>query len=288
MLFMDESGHDHKNAPYEVRGGIALHASKVWAFTRDIGALEEDCFGDRLHQYKSEIKGAKLLEKRRLKWAEMMPELDALSRRRNCRSFLLKGLRHESPTRIEFAAFGQACLQMVHGIFHLLKKHEGKLFACMVPAGTPKPDHLAIDHYLSKDKVFLLQRYYNFLDTEAQTGLLIMDESDDGEDRKYIRQMDRYFSLTETGQLRAKWIVPAPFFVSSAMACPIQAADVAIYCVNWCWRLDGMAKPVREELADRFGSYLRELQWLGEVQDNGNTYRSYGIVHVPDPYSGRQ
>ncbi len=25
LLFLDESGHDHRQLPYEVRGGIALH-----------------------------------------------------------------------------------------------------------------------------------------------------------------------------------------------------------------------------------------------------------------------
>jgi hypothetical protein len=29
LFFLDESGHDHKNCPYEVRGGIVLHASKL-------------------------------------------------------------------------------------------------------------------------------------------------------------------------------------------------------------------------------------------------------------------
>jgi hypothetical protein len=32
LLFMDESGHDHKNMPLEVRGGVALHVSRLWDF----------------------------------------------------------------------------------------------------------------------------------------------------------------------------------------------------------------------------------------------------------------
>ena len=27
LLFLDESGHDHRHMPYEVRGGVALHVS---------------------------------------------------------------------------------------------------------------------------------------------------------------------------------------------------------------------------------------------------------------------
>ena len=29
LLFLDESGHDHKNMPYEVHGGMAIHAGKL-------------------------------------------------------------------------------------------------------------------------------------------------------------------------------------------------------------------------------------------------------------------
>ena len=29
LLFLDESGHDHRTMPYEVRGGVALHASEA-------------------------------------------------------------------------------------------------------------------------------------------------------------------------------------------------------------------------------------------------------------------
>lgn len=34
LLFMDESGHDHKNMPYEVRGGVAIHAGQLWPFVQ--------------------------------------------------------------------------------------------------------------------------------------------------------------------------------------------------------------------------------------------------------------
>ncbi len=56
LLFMDESGHDHRHAPYEVRGGIALQVGSVWTFTREMSALEQDCFGNHLQRYRSEVK----------------------------------------------------------------------------------------------------------------------------------------------------------------------------------------------------------------------------------------
>jgi hypothetical protein len=45
LLFLDESGHDHKATPYEVRGGIAIHAGKLWPLVQAVQRLELDCFG---------------------------------------------------------------------------------------------------------------------------------------------------------------------------------------------------------------------------------------------------
>ena len=64
---MDESGHDHKQTPYEMRGGVALHASRVWSFAVGVRALELRTIGAHLHDYGSELKGEKLLSKDRFK-----------------------------------------------------------------------------------------------------------------------------------------------------------------------------------------------------------------------------
>lgn len=45
LLFLDESGHDHKHMPYEVRGGIALQDERLWPSTRAVQQLERECFG---------------------------------------------------------------------------------------------------------------------------------------------------------------------------------------------------------------------------------------------------
>jgi hypothetical protein len=69
LLFTDESGHDHRAAPYEVRGGIVIHAKKLWPFIQAMQALEHSAFGGFLHQYKAEIKGRHLLGKKKFRWA---------------------------------------------------------------------------------------------------------------------------------------------------------------------------------------------------------------------------
>ena len=55
-------------------------------------------------------------------------------------------------------------------------------------------------------------------------------------DRKKVRRIERYFANTTKGRYRSQWIVPTPFFVASEMASAVQAADLAIYCLNWGFR----------------------------------------------------
>jgi hypothetical protein len=54
LLFLDESGHDHKATPYEVTGGIALHVSKLWPLVQQMQRLELEAFGVMLSEYRSE------------------------------------------------------------------------------------------------------------------------------------------------------------------------------------------------------------------------------------------
>jgi len=34
LLFIDESGHDHRTLPLETRGGVAIHIGKLWGFVQ--------------------------------------------------------------------------------------------------------------------------------------------------------------------------------------------------------------------------------------------------------------
>jgi len=192
-------------------------------------------------------------------------------------------------TRMEFTAYGQASLEMATGMFELLRQHKARLFAAAIPRSVIKPDTFEAEEYLRKDQVFLLERYFYFLEQERQHGLLVMDEVEKTEDRRFVRRLEAYFRRTGTGRYRSAWIVPAPFFVSSDMTYPVQAADLAIYCVNWGFRLPtrGMDAPARPEIADKYGQWLTQLQFHGKGYRDGAVYDSYGIVFVPEPYDAR-
>lgn len=290
LLFLDESGHDHRNAPYEVRGGIALHASKLWPFVEKWRALEAGAFGAPLAQYRTEVKGAKLLDKDRFAWAEQASAMDDLERQKHCRAFLTKGLEKKAPTRQEFTAYGQASLCMARSIFALLDEMNAKVFAAVIPCDVECPTGFRAEEYLRKDHVFLLERFFYFLEQEREHGLLVMDEADKTEDRRFVRRLQNYFRRTQTGRYRTAWIAPSPFFVASDMTFPVQAADLCIYCINWGFRLPraGMIKPVRQEIADGFGPAIQGLQFAGQAYRDGKVYPSYGICYVPDPYTARQ
>jgi hypothetical protein len=211
-------------------------------------------------------------------------------RRKHCRGFLTKGLEKKNPTQDEFTAYGQASLEMATGIFQLLVQHEAVLFAVAIPPiAKPKDDRF--EDYLRKDQVFLLERFFYFLEEKKEHGLLVVDEVEKVADRQFVRRLESYFTKTDTGRYRTQWIVPAPFFVSSDMIYPMQAADLCIYCVNWGFRVwpQGMNAPIRAEIFEKFAHWLGRLQYRGEGYRNGNVFRTFGICYVPNPYGpGRE
>lgn len=284
LLFLDESGHDHKQMPYEVRGGVALQDVQLWPFTRAVQQLEQVAFGCSLHEFQKELKGSTLLDRKRFKFANQAAPMPAAERQKHCRAFLTKGLQKATPTSSEFCAYGQACIEMARGIFQLLRDHNAVLFASIIPRGSGKAVGPA-EELLRKDQVFLLERFFYFLQSEEQSGLLVMDGTEKVADRKFVRRLESYFIRTGTGRLRTQWIVPTPFFVSSDMAYPIQAADLCIYCVNWAFRLPamGMNEPVREEIRLDFTEWLRLLQFHGDGHKDGNVFEVWGICYVPNP-----
>jgi len=290
LLFMDESGHDHKTTPYEVRGGIALHAGKLWQFIQGWRRLELDVYGTELSQFRKEIKGCKLLDKDRMKWARQGASMPSEERRKHCRAFLTKGLQKEAPRQDEFTAYGQACQLMAEGILKLLVEHDVKLFASAIPQNVVRPHDFDLEEYLRKDHVFLFERFFYFLEDKNEDGLVVMDESDKHEDRRFVRRLHNYFQRTVSGRYRSTKIVPVPFFVASDMAIPVQAADLCIYCINWAYRLpkQGMRATERLDVKTLTLQWIEKLQYHGQGYKDGETFSTHGIVFVPDPYESRQ
>lgn len=61
-LFIDESGQDQRESPYEVLAGIAVEDRRIWPLIRQISDLQQHTFGMRLFEaYGKEAKAKQLL-----------------------------------------------------------------------------------------------------------------------------------------------------------------------------------------------------------------------------------
>ena len=179
---------------------------------------------------------------------------------------------------------------MARGVFQALQDHEARLFAAAIPKRIERPRSIPAEEFLRKDQVFLLERYFYFLERQNEHGLLVLDETDKDDDRRFVRRLEAYFRKTQTGRYRTARIVPTPLFVASDMTYAVQAADLSIYCINWGFRLPkfGMDASVRAEIADEFAQWLSRLQFQGDAYKDGEVFTTYGIVYVPDPYTSRE
>ena len=73
------------------------------------------------------------------------------------------------------------------------------------------------------------------------------------------------------------------------MTLPVQVADVVIYALNLGYRHPAeMRAPTRPEIESRFSAWIEKLKWKGEGYDGTKTYRSFGIVCVPDLFIPRK
>lgn len=277
LFFMDESGTDHKTMPYEIRGGFSIHVGKLWSFVQKMQELEGECFGQRL----VEIKGSKLLDKHRFKWASQNAEFPDQKRRDLVKKFLDN---KETARGDQYTAYGQACLKMAQGIFNLLEDMDAVIFAAAIPQGVRWPTNYQLSDFFRKDQVFLFERFYYFLEEKNEHGVIVMDETEKNLDRRFVTRMENYFTKTVRGRKFANFIVPSPFFVSSDMAVAVQVADLCIYAINWGFRLPnrGMDAETRPEIADMFGTGLSRLQY--KKRDHSQGFESFGIMIVANPY----
>ena len=289
LLFMDESGQDHRTMPMEVRGGVAIHASKIWNFLQDFHKQEVKCFGVRLAEHGVEIKGSQLLQKVFYKLTLGAYNMDEPTRRKSIRRFLTNKNQKQEPKEQDFYAYGMACISMAKHIFALLEKHDAKLFASAIPRGAKMPEGFEFKNHLRNDLAYLQERFCNFLEDEKENGILVLDQTDKEDDKRFLKDLENYYTKTAEGRKRTKWIVPSALFVDSDMSPLIQAADMCIYCINWgyrvpAWKFKG---PQRDEIVRDFGDLCHKLQYSGKVYSKTakDTFDSYGIFFVEDSYS---
>jgi len=284
LFFIDESGHDRQQTPYEVLAAVSIAEGVLWEFIQAERKCEEFYFGTHLSDHRAELKGSKLLKKKRFRHATQRGKFSDSDRAKLAKSFLEKGgLTVETKnvplaTAQEYTAFGQASLAFVDSLLDIAIAFNIKVFASMIDPHAVRPTTV---HLLRKDYVYLFERMYYYLEDlpVKQQGLLVFDEIEKVQSRILLSQVSNYFLKTMKGKARSKMVVPEPFFVHSDLTTLVQLADLVAYIINWSFRKGSkMTGPIRSELSP-YASKVDALQYKGRRSDpNGETLIVFGVT----------
>lgn len=273
-LFIDESGQDQHESPYEVLAGIAIEDRVLWKLIRELSDAQEAIFGLRLFEaYGSEAKAQKLLRRKVFKHAAQMDALPCAQRRILAREILDDGT---NVTRERLTALAQAKLAYVETALTLSRRAGATAFASIVPRAAPRPG----GDMLRKDYAYLFERFFYFLNSRPgdPMGYLVFDELDRSASQLLLNQVAQYFVRTKKGRTRSRLIIPEPFFVHSDLTTMVQVADLIAYIVSWGVRLAAMSEPRREEL-ERFASHVMRLRFTQRTQRG---YTNFGFKIIND------
>lgn len=244
ILFLDESGQDLRESPYEVIAGIAIEDKNVWNMVREVHLLEESLFGRRYTHGARELKARKLIKRKTYRLASQLAPIPQEERRQLAKECLDSGA---TATKRQLTALAQAKISFAAELLQIAANFRCKGFASIVtqefnPKDTPD--------FLRKDYVYLFERFYYFLEDkhEEPSGILVFDETEKTQSQLLIQQIENYFKKTFKGRQRSTMLIPEPLFVHSDLTTGVQIADLMAYIISWSLRLNGMDKDVREEL----------------------------------------
>ncbi len=268
FLFIDESGQDHQDSPYEVLAGFAIEDKDLWRFIQDVHDIEMDCFGRRYRLDGREIKAKKFLNTKTFRLANQLDPINLFDRVNLAKAALDEG---NNPGRIKLTALAQAKLAYVKEVLRLCAKYRCRIFASIVkdPASIPADKTM-----LRRDYIYLFERFYYFLEDKPNEarGVVVFDELEKSQSHILVTQMDRYFKQTHKGRSRSSLVIPEPFFVHSDLTTGIQVVDFIAYILSWNFRLDKLDKPKREEL-NGYNELVKSLRYktireIGDIQDH--------------------
>ncbi|MHB1103897.1 MAG: DUF3800 domain-containing protein [Devosia sp.] len=211
-LFIDESGQDQRESPYEVLAGVALEDRQIWPLIRQLSDAQLEMFGMRLFEsYGREAKAAKLLNRKVFRLAAQLPPIERPRRTRLAREILENGT---AVSRERLTALAQVKIAYCSFALQLAHAHGAQAFATMVPQGA----HRSTDaNTLRKDYSFLFERFFYFLNSLASDpmGYLVFDELDRVKSHILLEQVSNYFVRTQNGRTRSRLIIPEPFLFTA-------------------------------------------------------------------------
>ncbi len=256
FLFIDESGQDHHDSPYEVLAGVAIEDKDLWSFIRRAHELEINCFGRKYRDSDKEIKARTFLNRKTFRLANQLPLIPISDRTPLAKRALDSGA---TVTKMELTALAQAKLDYAEKLLELCQQYRCKVFASIICDANTIP---ADKEMLRKDYIYLFERFYYFLEDKPSEprGIMVFDELDKSASHILLGQMDKYFKRTTKGRYRAGLIIPEPFFVHSDLTTGIQVVDFIAYIMSWNFRVGQLNKTSREEL-NRYVELIKPLRY---------------------------
>ncbi len=268
FLFIDESGQDGHDSPYEVLAGAAIADRDLWNLVRALQDAEIRHFERRYTDGDGkELHAKKILKRKTFRHATQMETLSPDERRAAAKRALDDGA---NIGKLELTALAQSKLAYVAEALDICARFRCRFFASVVAQNAPRPQA----SHLRKDYAYLFERFYYFLEDVApgEMGIVVFDESEKSQSHLLLGQMNDYFLQTSKGRQRAGQIVPEPLFVHSDLTTGVQIADLVAYIVSWGVRFrPNMTEPRREEL-DALGEQvcaLRHLSHNREIEGYG-------------------
>src|SRR4051812_20517563 len=113
LLFLDESGIDQRQSPYQVLAGVAVHDEHLWNLICRIQEAEIEHFGRRVSAGPLELREKTLLKPKTSRLAAQLPPTTPEQRRKRGEVCLEKGRLPKAPqptsgaTRLELTALAQ-------------------------------------------------------------------------------------------------------------------------------------------------------------------------------------
>lgn len=136
LLFVDESGHDQGESPYEVLAGVSVEDRDLWNLITALLTSETLHFGRRYTLGVQELKEKKLLSRKTFRLAALEPPFPLQERAELARLCLDSGA---TAGRRELAALAQAKLAYVHDALATAARFRCKCFASIIDRDAPRP-----------------------------------------------------------------------------------------------------------------------------------------------------
>jgi len=270
VLFVDESGHDRREAPYAVLAGVAVRDQDLWNLVQAISETERRCFDGPYSSDRREIKGRSFLKKKVFQHLRLNAEYDPSEQARLARVALDHGSR--AGVR-ELKALAQAKVDFVKDVLVLCLRYRCAAFASIVDVDAPSTQTSG----LRKDYAYLFQGFYHFLESsqhsnfnQNEMGIIVFDELEKSQSHILLGQCSAYFRDFAVGRARARYIVPEPFFVHSDLTTGVQLADLVVYLVSWNTRWAQLTRERRPEL-DELGHLVMQMRQQAQVTVPGSS-----------------